>query len=123
MLKRKTLVVILLSTGLACILFVVLISLYNCTAQTGPAYCAEVEADARSIAGAIADYFAIPEHTDVKPSDVSRQLAFIENPWTFTKCGDEIIIIVFDREMKCPRQDRDDPIEWKSHICILRFPS
>ncbi|MGD9040521.1 MAG: hypothetical protein PVH82_12855 [Desulfobacteraceae bacterium] len=117
--KRKKLVAILLSIGATCIMIVFLISFYNCTAYTGPGYCAEVEADARSVAAAIADYFAVPEHTDVRPSDL-KDLE-LENPWTFTKCGDEITIIVFDRKRKCPRQGRDDQFEWNSHICILRY--
>jgi hypothetical protein len=116
MLKRKEFVAILLSTA---ILFLLLISLYNCTAYKGPAYCAEVEADARMVAAAIADYFATPERTDIKPSDL-KDLK-LENPWTFTKCGDEITIIVFDREMKCQLQGQYDDFEWKSHLCILRY--
>ena len=117
--KRKTLIAILLSLAVSSMLVVFLISLYNCTAYTGPGYCAEVESDARNVAAAIADYFGIPERTDIKPSDL-KDLE-LDNPWTFTKCGGEITIIVFDRKMKCPRQGTYDPFEWNSHVCILRY--
>jgi hypothetical protein len=117
--KRKRFVAVLLSTGITCILVISLISLHNCTSYKKPSYCARAQSDARIIAPAIADYFAIPEHTDIKPSDL-KDLE-LKNPWTFTKCGDEIIIIVYDREMKCPLQGQYYDFEWKSHLCILKF--
>jgi hypothetical protein len=116
---KGKLTAVLLPIGIVCILVIFLFSTYRCTAYTGPGYCAEVESDARNVAAAIADYFSIPEHTNIKPSDLEG--LDLENPWTFTKCGDEIIIIVFDRDMKCQRQGRDDQFEWNSYICTLRY--
>jgi hypothetical protein len=121
MTKKIKLRAVLLPIGIVCVLVIFLLSTYKCTNYKKPSPCARVRSDARTIAAAISNYFADPSHTDVRPSDLSTELKFIENPWTFTQCGDEIIIVVFDREMKCPVQGQYDEFEWNSHLLILRL--
>jgi hypothetical protein len=118
MTKGKKLVAVLLPIGIVCVLVIFFVYIYTWT-PPGLGPCGRAASDARNIAAAIADYFAIPEHTDVKPSDL--KYLQLNNPWTFTKCGDEIIILVFDREMKCPFQGEYNGVEWNSHLAILRF--
>jgi hypothetical protein len=84
--------------------------------------CAEFEYDARTIAAAIFDYFADPDHTniDISSSDLEG-VEHIENQWTIFASGDEIHIQVFDTEGKCPVDYQNDNPGWNSNIYTYRL--
>ena len=80
--------------------------------------CSSVESDAQNIAAAIADYFAVPEHTQVKPCDIEFQT---ENPWTVIQCSDAIYIYVYDSTEDCPMGYQNSYPEWNSNIYTKKF--
>ena len=63
-------------------------------------FCSLAEAEANNILAAIADYFSVAEHTNINRDDIEK-LVSIDNPWTFTRCGDNFYIHVVDRSGKC----------------------
>ena len=77
-------------------------------------HCSQVEADANNIAAAIADYFAIPIRTQIKPGDLDNSIA--ANPWTLVQCEDRFYIYVYDRGEKCPLDYQHNQPEWNFHI-------
>lgn len=77
--------------------------------------CSSVESDADSIASAIADYFAVPGRTEVKPGDLNRWFQ-TENPWTIRQCGDAIYIYVYDLNEDCPIEYQNNNPGWNSSI-------
>ena len=87
----------------------------------GPSkYCHKAQDDARKIYAAISDYFADPNHSEVKPSDIKR-IVDIENPWTFSMKSDEIIIQVTDGSGKCPDEYQNKSSGWDSGIYTYRI--
>jgi hypothetical protein len=117
MAKRKKLKSILISMGIGGTIIVLMLFVLP---QFWPKYtckspCAEVESDANNIAAAIADYFSIPEHTDIKHSDIARSFT-PWNPWTLIKCGEKIYIYVYDRKEDCPVDYQNSVPGWDSHI-------
>lgn len=115
MAKKKKITAILISIGIACAaIFSGLVILpqfwisYGCKSS-----CASVESDAQNIAAAIADYFAIPEHTHIKPGDIELPT---ENPWTLIQCDDAIYIYVYDIEEDCPMDYQNSYPKWNSSI-------
>lgn len=118
MAKKKKITAILISIGIACAaIFSGLVILpqfwisYGCKSS-----CASVESDANNIAAAIADYFAIPEHTQVKPDDLFKYGFPTENPWTLIQCDDAIYIYVYDIEEDCPMDYQNSYPKWNSSI-------
>jgi hypothetical protein len=83
-------------------------------------FCSRAEADANNIAAAIADYFSVAEHTDIERGDIEKVM-FVDNPWTFTRCGDNFYINVIDRTGKCPAEIQNKDPNWNSNIYTLKF--
>lgn len=78
MAKRKIRTLKLVFLGMVCAAFVFMVFVFP---RFWPVYCCKghcsgAETDAMTVAVAIADYFAVPDRTDVKPSDLEK--------WIFT---------------------------------------
>jgi hypothetical protein len=108
---------ILITIGVVCVfvIFVIFATQYLTPCYKCGSPCASVESDANNIAAAIADYFSIPEHTQIKPGDLDDGY-HTENPWTFIQCSDAIYIYVYDIEEDCPIEYQNSYPEWDSHI-------
>ena len=76
-------------------------------------YCKRVENDTKYIVAAIYEYFAWPEHTRIKKSDIEEE-TFTDNPWTLTDDGDELVIQVIDKSGKCSDGYQESSPEWNS---------
>lgn len=120
MAKKKKITAILISIGIVCaVIFsglVILPQFWSCYKCKG--HCSGVESDAQNIAAAIADYFAIPEHTHIKSGDIELPT---ENPWTLIQCNDAIYIYVYDMEEDCPMDYQNLSPEWNSNIYTKKF--
>lgn len=115
--KRKKIKAILISIGIAGTAIVFLLSIFP---QFWSAYpcnssCMSVESDASNIAAMIADYFSVPDHTEVKPGDLDGGFQ-TENPWTIIQCGYVIYIYVYDVNEDCPIAYQNSYPEWNSGI-------
>jgi type IV pilus assembly protein PilA len=78
------------------------IAIPNFVSYRNKSYCSEAESDANTIAGAIANYFAIPTNTSVSTTSFTTNLA---NNWGITGGDDPntgITITVTDRTGRCP---------------------
>ena len=114
--KKTSKIVLSVLIGFVALVFIVAVLLhfllgYHCCKSP----CAEVESDANNIAAAISDYFAIPEHTDIKPPNIANSFTPV-NPWTFIQCGKTIYIYVYDLDEDCPVDYQNVHSEWDSHI-------
>jgi type IV pilus assembly protein PilA len=79
------------------------IAIPNFIAYRNKAFCSAAESDAKSVAAAIADYFAIPTHTDIADGDILYNASGL-NTYTITT-GDPslgITITVTDMSNRCP---------------------
>ena len=83
-------------------------------------FCSMTESDANNIAAAVSDYFSVAEHTDIARGDIEK-LVSINNPWTFTRCGNNFYIHVIDRTGKCPAEYQNKDPNWNSNIHTLKF--
>lgn len=83
-------------------------------------FCQQAESDAKNIMAAIADYFSVEEHTDISRGDIEKQVS-IDNPWTFTRCGDHFYIHVVDGSGKCPVEIQQKHPSWNSSIYSHKF--
>ena len=114
--KSKKTSAIVLSVLIVCAAIVFIVAIlphmlsYKCASP-----CARVESDANNIAAAISDYFAIPEHTDIKPADIAGSFT-PWNSWTFIQCGERVYIYVYDLKEDCPVDYQNVNPEWDSHI-------
>ena len=84
------------------------IAVPNFIAYRNKAFCSQAESDANNVAADIADYFAIPTHTDIATADVN----FNPNQNTFTVVGPNdpnvaITITVSDVSERCPQDYTD----------------
>ncbi|MFC1876041.1 type IV pilin protein [Thermodesulfobacteriota bacterium] len=79
------------------------IAIPNFIAYRNKAFCSAAESDAKSIAADIADYFAIPAHTDIATADVGYS-ASGTNTFTITTADPSIniTITVTDGSGRCP---------------------
>ncbi len=79
------------------------IAIPNFIAYRNKAFCSAAESDAKSIAADIADYFAIPTHTDIATADVGYA-ASGTNTFTITTADPSvsITITVTDGSGRCP---------------------
>ena len=120
--KRKKSWAIVLSIVIVCTAIVftvaVLPHLWPCYHCKSP--CSGVESDANNIAAAIADYFAIPGRTHVKPGDLYGGLS-TRNPWTLIQCGNVIYIYVYDLSEDCPVDYQNVNPEWNASIYTKIF--
>ena len=68
--NKKGFTLIELMIVIAIIGILAAIAIPNFIAYRNKAFCSQAESDAKSIAGDIADYFAIPTHTAIATADV-----------------------------------------------------
>ena len=117
MAKRKKIITVLLCIGVGSIAFIftlfILPQFWPCYKCKG--HCSSAESDANNIAAAIADYFSIPEHTQIRPGDLDDWFQ-TENPWTLVQCGEKIFIYVYDIKEDCPVDYQNNYPEWDSHL-------
>jgi hypothetical protein len=78
-------------------------------------FCSWAESDASNILAAIADYFAVAEHTEIARSDIEKQVDS-RNPWTFARCGDNFFIYVVDGSGKCSAEYQEKDPGWNAGI-------
>jgi len=84
------------------------IAIPNFIAYRNKAFCSAAESDANNIAAAVADYFSIPNHTDIEEADLKggwRELTLSgQNDFTLlaTDPNVAITITVTDGSTRCP---------------------
>ena len=93
------------------------IAIPNFISYRNKAFCSAAESDAKSIAAAIADYFAIPAHTLI--DNATAQLLYTASgDNTFTVLADDpseaITITVTDGSGRCPDDYQDSMSDWDS---------
>jgi len=81
------------------------IAIPNFIAYRNKSFCSAAESDANAVAAEIADYFAIPTHTDIATADIT----FAPAANTFTIVGPAavntaITITVTDASARCPAE-------------------
>jgi prepilin-type N-terminal cleavage/methylation domain-containing protein len=89
------------------------IAIPNFISYRNKAFCSAAESDANSVASDIADYFAIPSHTDVVTADVTYQ-ASGTNTFSIV-AGDPsvaITITVTDGSSRCPVEYQEPSTDW-----------
>ena len=89
------------------------IAIPNFISYRNKAFCSAAESDANSVASDIADYFAIPSHTDIVTQDVTYT-ASGTNSFTIV-AGDPsvaITISVIDGSSRCPIEYMDASSDW-----------
>ena len=93
------------------------IAIPNFIAYRNKAFCSAAESDAKSIAADIADYFAIPSHTDIADGDVTYT-ASGTNTFTITTTdpSDGITITVTDGSGRCPDDYQDASTWWTGNV-------
>jgi type IV pilus assembly protein PilA len=85
------------------------IAIPNYIAYRNKSFCSQTESDANSVAGAIADYFAIPSHTALLDADLKGVWKTISitglNTFTVTATAPNtaITITVHDASSRCPQ--------------------
>jgi len=91
------------------------VAIPNFIAYRDKAFCSAAEKDANSLAGAVADYFAIPSHTSWTPFTINAdqpattkygvRLSALSKGNTASLKGDvsSIVIVVTDGSKRCPK--------------------
>ena len=80
------------------------IAIPNFIAYRDKAYCSAAETDVQTVMGAIADYFADPNHTAVTQGDLSGVNLSYNNKLTLTDNGNNSYTVeIFDTSGRCPR--------------------
>ena len=95
------------------------IAIPNFIAYRNKAFCSAAESDAKSIAAVIADYFAIPAHTQIADADV--EAAYTPSGTnTFTVSATEpssvITITVSDASGRCPDAYQNASTWWTNNV-------
>jgi len=93
------------------------IAIPNFIAYRNKAFCSAAESDGKSIAAAIADYFAIPAHTQIVTADITYN-ASGTNTFTIETADPTlgITITVTDGSGRCPDDYQDASADWDSDI-------
>jgi prepilin-type N-terminal cleavage/methylation domain-containing protein len=101
--NKKGFTLIELMIVIAIIGILAAIAIPNFIAYRNKAFCSQAESDAKSIAGDIADYFAIPTHTAIATGDVGYTPSGT-NTFTVTSANASIsiTITVTDGSGRCP---------------------
>ncbi len=93
------------------------IAIPNFIAYRNKAFCSAAESDAKSVASVIADYFAIPAHTQISRNDVGYDPSGTN---TFSiGAGDPsvaITITVTDGSGRCPDDYQDASDDWTNSV-------
>ena len=95
------------------------IAIPNFIAYRNKAFCSAAESDAKSIAATIADYFAIPAHTDISDTDIEAVYsASGANTFTVTATDPSsvITITVTDGSGRCPNAYQTASSGWSSNV-------
>lgn len=89
------------------------IAIPNFIAYRNKSFCSQAESDASSVAGAVADYFAIPTHTAIADADIVIGLSGT-NTKTVTSADPNvsITITVTDGSGRCPADYQGGSVEW-----------
>ena len=85
------------------------IAIPNFISYRNKAFCSEAESDAQTVAGAVANWFAIAANTQIEKSDIEDRIQF-SNEWDLeggTDPNTTITITVTDGSGRCP----DDYLE------------
>jgi len=95
------------------------IAIPNFIAYRNKSFCSQAESDANAVAGAVADYFAIPSHTNIANSDLHangwKPLTITgDNTFTVTATDPNtvITITVTDGSTRCPTDYRTASDDW-----------
>ena len=115
--NKKGFTLIELMIVIAIIGILAAIAIPNFIAYRNKAFCSAAESDAKSIAADIADYFAIPAHTDITTTDVGYT-ASGTNTFTITSADPSvnITITVTDGSGRCPDDYQGASAEWTGGV-------
>jgi len=93
------------------------IAIPNFISYRNKAFCSQTESDAKSIAGDIADYFAIPTHTAIATADVGYNPSG-NNTFTVTSANASIsiTITVTDMSGRCPGEYQQRVAGWSNTV-------
>ncbi len=98
------------------------IAIPNFIAYRNKAFCSAAEADANAVAGAVADYFAIPSHTDIENADLQADgwkplTVSGDNTFTVTATdpNEVITITVTDGSGRCPADYQAASDDWDNN--------
>ena len=111
--NKKGFTLIELMIVIAIIGILAAIAIPNFIAYRNKAFCSAAESDAKSIAADIADYFAIPAHTDIATGDIGYT-ASGTNTFTITTADPSvnITITVTDGSGRCPVEYQNASSGW-----------
>ena len=111
--NKKGFTLIELMIVIAIIGILAAIAIPNFIAYRNKAFCSAAESDAKSIAADIADYFAIPAHTDIATADIGYT-ASGTNTFTITTADPSvnITITVTDGSGRCPVEYQNASSGW-----------
>ena len=117
--NKKGFTLIELMIVIAIIGILAAIAIPNFIAYRNKAFCSAAESDAKSVAAAIADYFAIPSHTDIETADVGYT-ASGSNTFSIetTEPSVAITITVTDGSGRCPDDYKDASAAWTGDTFI-----
>ncbi len=97
------------------------IAIPNFISYRNKAFCSEAESNASTVAGAVSDYFAIPQHTQIVKNDLS--FAF-PNSWGLSGGSDPnttITITVTDRTGRCPSDYQGASNYWDGNDVFTKY--
>ena len=99
------------------------IAVPNFIAYRNKAFCSQAESDAANIAGAVADYFAIPTHTAIANADLHaggwKPLTISgDNTFTVTATNPNVVITitVTDASGRCPADYQAASADWSNNV-------
>ena len=115
--NKKGFTLIELMIVIAIIGILAAIAIPNFIAYRNKAFCSAAESDAKSIAADIADYFAIPSHTDITTTDVGYTPSGT-NTFTITSADPSvnITITVTDGSGRCPAEYQNANAGWTGGV-------
>jgi type IV pilus assembly protein PilA len=93
------------------------IAIPNFIAYRNKSFCSSAESDANAVAGAIADYFALPSHTAIANGDIAIS-ASGTNSYTITATAPNtaITITVTDGSGRCPADYQAASADWAGNV-------